>query len=63
MPSSVDEDLDLGLYIPEIPPVLQEFIDKEEITFVQFDSDEALQAAVLEGDIPERCKAYTDGTR
>ena len=52
MPSSVDEELDLGLYIPEIPPALQEFIEEEEIKFVQFDSDEALQAAVLTGDLP-----------
>jgi ABC-2 type transport system permease protein len=52
MPASVDEELDLGLHVPEIPPALQEFIEDEEINFQQFDTDEALQAAVLDGDIP-----------
>jgi ABC-2 type transport system permease protein len=52
MPASVDEELDLGLYIPEIPAMLQDFIEKEEISFVQFDSDEALQDAILAGDLP-----------
>jgi ABC-2 type transport system permease protein len=52
MPSKVDEDLELGLYMSQMPAVLEELLEDEEVRFLLFDSDQALQASVAAGDIP-----------
>lgn len=52
MPTTVDETLELGVYMPEMPPALEELLDSEEVKFYRAESVEALRQAVLEGDIP-----------
>lgn len=52
LPATVDETLELGLYMHEIPPTLEELLNSEEIKFFRANSVEALKQAVLDGDIP-----------
>ncbi len=52
LPKTVDETLELGLYIREMPPALAELLESEEVKFYRAESVEALQQAVLDGDIP-----------
>jgi ABC-2 type transport system permease protein len=49
MPSSVDEELDIGLYAPVLPPVFETLQEEEGYNIVLFDSEEALKEAVTEG--------------
>lgn len=49
LPSSVNENLELGLYAPVLPPAF-ELIQQEGITIQAFDSEEMLVAAVAEGE-------------
>jgi ABC-2 type transport system permease protein len=49
MPSSVDEELDIGLYAPVLPPVFELIQEEEGFNIASFDSDEALKEAVTEG--------------
>lgn len=51
MPAVVDEKLELGLYMAEIPAALEKLLADEEISLLRAESDEDLQAAVYEGDI------------
>jgi ABC-2 type transport system permease protein len=52
LPDTVDETLELGLYMADMPAALQEMLDDEEVEFYRAQSVEALQQAVLDGDIP-----------
>ncbi len=52
LPVTVDETLELGLYMHEMPPALEELLDSDEVKFYRAESEEALQQAVLDGDIP-----------
>jgi len=49
MPSSVDEELDIGLYAPVLPPAFELIQEEEGFNIVPFDSDEALKEAVTDG--------------
>lgn len=52
LPASVDENLELGLYMADIPPALEELLAEEEVKLYRAESEEALKQAVLRGDIP-----------
>jgi ABC-2 type transport system permease protein len=52
LPAGVDEDLELGLYMPQIPPALEQALDEEEVRFLQAESEQALRQAVLDGQVP-----------
>jgi ABC-2 type transport system permease protein len=52
LPATVDETLELGLYMRELPPALEELLDSEEVNFYRAESIDALKQAVLDGDIP-----------
>jgi ABC-2 type transport system permease protein len=52
LPNTVDETLELGLYMAGMPAALQEMLADEEVEFYRAQSVEALQQAVLDGDIP-----------
>lgn len=52
LPSTVEETLELGLYMTNMPPALEQTLAGEEVEFYRADSVEALQRAVLEGEIP-----------
>jgi ABC-2 type transport system permease protein len=52
LPNSVDETLELGLTMAGMPAALQEMLVDEEVEFYRAESVEALQQAVLDGDIP-----------
>lgn len=52
LPATVDERLELGLYLPEVPPALAEMLKAEEVHFYRAESEEALRQAVLAGDVP-----------
>ena len=52
LPSTVDETLELGLYMAEMPPALEALLESEEVEFYRAESVEALQQAVLDGDVP-----------
>lgn len=52
LPNTVDETLELGLYMADMPAALQEMLADEEVAFYRAESVEALQQAVLDGDIP-----------
>jgi ABC-2 type transport system permease protein len=49
MPSSVDEELEIGLYAPVLPPVFEVIQQGEGIEFELYDSDEALKEAITDG--------------
>jgi len=49
MPSSVDEELELGLHAPVMPPVFEIIQQEEGLEFVLYDSEEALKEAVTDG--------------
>jgi ABC-2 type transport system permease protein len=51
MPSSVDEFLELGLYAPQIPPILSGQMENEGLRLVRADSEEALIQAVDDGEV------------
>lgn len=48
MPSSVDEMLEIGLYAPAMPPILEQ-LQGEGLTIEAFDSESALKGAVAAG--------------
>jgi len=50
MPSSVDEELDMGLYAPVLPPVFEQIQQQEGFNIIEVESQEALEAAVNEGE-------------
>lgn len=52
MPATVDETLSLGLYAPSLPAVIGEQLQAEGLELGLFDSEAALQQAVLEGAYP-----------
>jgi len=52
LPSTVDESLTLGIYAPSIPDAFLEFLSSNDITLQAFDSDEALQQAVIDYQYP-----------
>jgi ABC-2 type transport system permease protein len=49
LPGAVNENLELGLYAPDLPPAF-ELIQQEGITIQAFDSEEMLVEAVTEGE-------------
>ena len=49
MPSSVDEELKIGLYAPVLPPVFTQIQQEEGLWFEVLDSDEALKEAITDG--------------
>lgn len=49
MPASVDEELEIGLYAPVLPPVFTQIQQEGGLEFEMFDSDEALKEAITEG--------------
>ena len=49
MPSSVDEELEIGLYAPVIPPVFELIQQEEGLEFEMFESEEALKEAITGG--------------
>ena len=50
MPPTVDEELEVGLYAPVLPPVFELIQQEEGLEFEVFDSEEALRDAVTEGE-------------
>ena len=52
MPSSVDETLEIGLYAPVLPPVYEQMVagGQEGLALELAETEDALEAAVLEGD-------------
>lgn len=52
LPASVDESLAMGWYAPQFPGVILEDLQEEGLVLNLYDSDAALQAAVLAGDEP-----------
>lgn len=50
MPSEVDEVLTLGVYAPDMPATFTEFLGGSGIRITAFESDEALQQAVIDSD-------------
>lgn len=54
MPSTVDEEMELALYAPVVPPVFEQIMAEEGIVIDEFDTEEALITAVEE-------KEYTAG--
>jgi len=54
LPSTVDEDIELALYAPVIPPVFQQIMDEEGVVMDKFETEEALVTAVED-------KGYTAG--
>lgn len=48
MPSSVDEELDIGIYAPVLPPVFQQ-VEEEGLSIGMVDSVDALEEAVIDG--------------
>jgi len=50
MPNTVDEDINLALYAPDVPPVFQQIMDEEGAVFNEYDTEEALIAAVEENE-------------
>ena len=52
MPATVDEKLELGLFLAEMPPTLEELLTSEEVKFQRANTVEALRQAVLNGDVP-----------
>lgn len=50
MPDSVDEELEIGLYAPVLPPVFELIQEEEGLKFQIFESEEALIEAVTEGE-------------
>ncbi len=52
LPATVNEQLELGLYLAEVPPALEEMLLAEDVRFYRAESVEALKQAVLEGDVP-----------
>ena len=50
MPSSVDEELDMGLYATVLPPVFEQIQQQEGFNIIEVESQEALEAAVNEGE-------------
>jgi ABC-2 type transport system permease protein len=52
MPRSVDETLELGLFAPSLPPILEQLQEAQGLSLARFDSLETLQAAVINGQYP-----------
>ncbi len=52
MPATVDETLELGLYMANVPAPLEALLAESDLRFYRADSIDALQQAVLEGDVP-----------
>lgn len=50
MPPSVDEELEVGIYAPVLPPVFEMLEQEEGLEFSFFDSDEELEQAVTGGE-------------
>lgn len=50
MPSTVDESLEIGLYAPTIPPIIEELMGEEDMIIRAMDSEEALKEAISEGE-------------
>jgi len=48
MPSSVDEELDIGLYAPVLPSVFEEIQQGEGLNFQFYDSEEALKESITD---------------
>ena len=48
LPNTVDETLELGLYMREMPPALEELLDSDEVKFYHAESEEALKQAVID---------------
>jgi len=49
MPSSVNENLEIGVYAPVLPPVFELIQEEEGLDIVLFESDESLKEAVTDG--------------
>ncbi|MBU4225339.1 MAG: ABC transporter permease [Chloroflexi bacterium] len=52
LPATVNESLELGLYMAEMPPALEEMLVDEDVWFYRAESVDALKQAVLDGDVP-----------
>lgn len=52
MPKTVDETLELGVYSAALPEAVLTLLDAEEVAYQVFESDTALRAAILDGDVP-----------
>lgn len=52
LPTTVDEVLELGLYMAQMPPALEAMLTQEDVAFYRAASEDALRQAVLEGEIP-----------
>lgn len=49
MPYSVDENLEIGLYAPVLPPVFELLQEEEGLDIVPFDSENSLKDAITDG--------------
>ncbi len=52
LPPTVDEALELGIYMAQMPLALEALLAEEEIIFYRAPSEAALRQAVLDGEIP-----------
>lgn len=52
LPSTIDETLELGLYMVEIPAALDELLVEEDVKFYRAVSEEDLKQHIIGGDIP-----------
>ena len=50
LPTTVDEELEVAFYAPEVPGALGEALAEEGVALNSFDSEAALQQAILDGD-------------
>lgn len=52
MPTVVDEELELGLYMARMPAVLEELLEEDEVNYIRTATDADLQDLVIKGDVP-----------
>ena len=52
MPATVDENLELGVYMAQIPAQLEAIFQDEEVRLLRAESDAELQSKIAEGEIP-----------
>jgi ABC-2 type transport system permease protein len=52
LPNTVNEELEIGLVSPPLPPSIASLLDEEGASLVRYDTEDALTAAIAAGDIP-----------
>ncbi|MFV9503160.1 MAG: ABC transporter permease [Oscillochloridaceae bacterium umkhey_bin13] len=52
LPSSLDERLALGIYMPDMPPSMANMLEQDEVRILRADSPEALRQAISDNEVP-----------